>query len=89
MTALSDAAQAVEEAREALLLRLFMAVGAYDHARDEALLDTLVAAVRRHDAETVREFADQEEGLLAQPKAAVYVQGIRDGADRIHTEEGQ
>lgn len=82
MTALSDAELAVVEAREALLARIAQPETGID------LIAHLEAAVRHHDAEIVREFADQEDGLLAMPKAAVYVQGIRDGADRIETKEG-
>jgi hypothetical protein len=54
VTALSDAAHAVEEARDRILARLWMAVGGYDRTRDEQLVDALAAAVRHHDAETVR-----------------------------------
>lgn len=76
MTAVSDAEKAVEEAREALLRRLAITVGTYDHARDEALVDALIAAVRRHDAET----------LLAQPDARKYGRG-QWAADRINPKE--
>lgn len=64
-----------------------MAAGETVHpdALDLALA-ALVAAVRRHDAEVVREFADQEDGQLTSLCAASYVKGIRDGADRIRPE---
>jgi hypothetical protein len=67
------------------------AIAAGETVHPQALdlaLDALEAAVRHHDAEVVRDFADQEDGLLVTPKAAVYVQGIRDGADRIAPKEG-
>ena len=62
MNALSDAEKAVAEAREPLLARLGMAVGNYDRARDEGLVDKLIAAVRHHDAETVRTEGHQWSG---------------------------
>jgi hypothetical protein len=67
VTALTDAAQAVAEAREPLLARLGMAVGNYDRARDEALVDRLITAVRHHDAETVRSLS--RDGHSAQEAA--------------------
>ncbi|WUH94499.1 hypothetical protein OG900_33085 [Streptomyces sp. NBC_00433] len=95
MTALDDAAQAVEEARSRVRNALcdpptHPPTGGVGMIWSDAtpLVDALITAVRHHDAEVAREFADQEDGLLAMPKAAVYVQGIRDGADRIEPKEG-
>jgi hypothetical protein len=53
VTALEDAARGVEEARTRLSVYLQQA-GGLSTARVGANLDVLIAAVRRHDAETVR-----------------------------------
>ncbi|WNI19224.1 hypothetical protein [Actinacidiphila sp. ITFR-21] len=84
MTAVSDAERAVAEARRDVHeYFVLLAAPNADQARDA--VSRLEAAVRAHDAETVRDFADQEDGLLTSLCAASYVKGIRDGADRIDT----
>jgi predicted secreted Zn-dependent protease len=53
------------------------------------MVDHLIAAVRAHDAEIARDFAEQEDGHLNTLCASTYVKGIRDTADRLQSEEGQ
>ncbi|MFE1451891.1 hypothetical protein [Streptomyces olivaceoviridis] len=45
--------------------------------------DALVAAWKRETADSVLQFAEQEDGHLATASASVYVKGIRDAAKHI------
>jgi hypothetical protein len=62
MTALDDAEQAVEEARGALVRRLYP--WTVDPEQADEIADRLIAAVRHHDAETVR--AIEPEAMIGQ-----------------------
>lgn len=68
MTALDDAAQAVEDAREQLIGWTLIALpNEPGFTGAERLADTLIAAARHHDAETVRDLSRQ--GYSAQEAA--------------------
>ncbi|MFG3660220.1 hypothetical protein [Streptomyces sp. NPDC047706] len=67
-----------------------MAISAEDqiihHLKDKvglAKADELVTGLKEEIAASLREFADQEDAHLAKTSASVYVQGIRDAADRV------
>lgn len=89
MTALDDAAQAVTRARAAVVRELTAPTewvdGEHGSTDRDAhrLVDALIAAVRHHDAEVVRDFAEQEDRRRWTTSATVYVHGIRDAADRL------
>lgn len=85
MTALFDAEQAVAEARRDVH-EYFVLLAATEADKARAAVARLEAAVRHHDAETVRDFAGQLRAATY-GKAAAYVKGIRDTADRIDPKE--
>lgn len=85
MSDLLAAEKAVKEQRARVLG--YLQRSGLSTARATANLDLLIAAVRHHDAETARDFAEQEDGHLLNTAATAYVQGIRDAADRINPEE--
>lgn len=67
-----------------------MAISAEDeiihHLKDNvglAKADELVAALKRGIAQSLHQFADQEDGQLTNTPAAAYVKGIHDAANRI------
>lgn len=84
MTALSDAERAVAEARSALIRRLHP--WTVPPGQADEITDALIAAVRHHDAEKVRDFAEQEDRRRWTTSATVYIHGIRAAADRLHPE---
>jgi hypothetical protein len=45
--------------------------------------DELVGTLKREIAESLHQFADQEDGQLTTTSASAYVQGVRDAANRI------
>lgn len=48
-----------------------------------ARADELVGKLKREIAESLHQFADQEDGQLSNTSAAAYVKGIHDAANRI------
>lgn len=48
-----------------------------------AKADELLSTLKREIAASLHEFAEQEDAHLATTSATVYVQGIRDAADRV------
>jgi len=83
------AAKAVKYARASLLRELrnpaewVSGEHGCDDRESERLTDALIAAVRHHDAEIVRDFAEQEDRRRWTASATVYVHGIRAAADRL------
>lgn len=72
-------------AREDLLAMIFP-IGHLDETNRKLVeegVDRLLGKHAHELAETIRAFADQENGRLRNTSASVYVQGIRDGANLI------
>lgn len=85
MSALSDAEKAVTEARQEVREFLWpLPAPEADRARDA--IGRLEAAVRLHDAEIVRDFAEREDKRTWTTSGTVYVHGIRGAADRLRPE---